>query len=115
MRSYILEKLKKKVDNLETVIYSRVSEQELNKVIKETVSEIESEINAVESKLHDDQKHIFGSLNDNGGCIGCATFIYMPGMIISIILSLGINNSILLAIVHGYLSWLYVVYFIFLK
>ena len=37
-------------------------------------------------------------------------FIYIPGLVLAMILSYTVNQSILWAILHGYLSWFYVIY-----
>lgn len=38
------------------------------------------------------------------------TFIYLPGLSLSMIVSYSINESIGWAIAHGYLSWVYIFY-----
>lgn len=37
------------------------------------------------------------------------------GVVIAVALSWGANHSILWAIVHGFLSWIYVVYYVIFK
>ncbi len=62
-------------------------------------SELETKINAIENTIFWDH------FADH-----CFCWIYNPGMILAMIISWNKNHSILWAILHGILSWLYVVY-----
>ena len=48
---------------------------------------------------------------DDGCLAGCLTILYAPGMTLAMIISWELNHSILWAIIHGYLSWGYIVYY----
>jgi hypothetical protein len=37
------------------------------------------------------------------------------GSILAIVISFNVNHSILWAIIHGFLGWLYVIYYVLLK
>jgi branched-subunit amino acid transport protein len=52
-------------------------------------------------------------MSDGGGdgC-GCASVPYLLGSILAVVLSWDANRAVLWAIIHGILSWLYVIYYV---
>lgn len=72
------------------------------------IEDLESRIEELESN----QQDIANSIPSNKYS-GCATIIYIPGLVLAMILSYTANQSILWAILHGYSSWLYVIYKLF--
>ena len=50
-------------------------------------------------------------MSDEGCATGCLTALYTPGMVLAMIISWGLNHSILWALLHGWCSWLYVAYY----
>ena len=46
------------------------------------------------------------------GCAGCLTAPYALGSTLAVVLSWGANHALGWAIIHGMLSWLYVVYYV---
>jgi len=63
------------------------------------------DVEDLESRIEDLENSQGGS-NDHSGAI----LIYIPGLVLAMILSYTVNQSILWAILHGYLSWFYVIY-----
>lgn len=59
--------------------------------------------------LEDDDEEDDSS--SSGGEAGCAVVLYTPGMILAMIISWEMYHSIFWAIIHGYCSWAYVIYY----
>lgn len=54
------------------------------------------------------------SSSDAGGCCCCGgCVVFIMGMPAAAILSWNVNGSVLWAIIHGMLNWLYVIYYFF--
>lgn len=49
--------------------------------------------------------------NGGKGC-GCGVGSFGFGTIIAMILSWSVNHSIIWALVHGFFSWLYIIYYV---
>lgn len=47
--------------------------------------------------------------NTNGGCCGCGSGVGL-GTILAVCMSWTTNHSIIWALIHGFLSWIYVFY-----
>lgn len=52
-------------------------------------------------------------MDDSSGCGCLMTVLWLPGMILATIISWEMHHSIFLAIVHCWLSWLYIGYLFF--
>ncbi len=65
----------------------------------------------LESRVSDLEERV-GNAQSNSGA-GCVVAIYSLGASLSVVLSWHANHSVLWAILHGLLSWLYVIYFVF--
>jgi hypothetical protein len=65
------------------------------------------DVEDLESRIEDleNDQNVGGGTNYSG-----AIMIYIPGLVLAMILSYATNHSILWAILHGYLSWVYVIY-----
>lgn len=48
----------------------------------------------------------------NDGCAGCLAAPYALGSTLAVVLSWEANHALAWAIIHGMLSWLYVVYYV---
>lgn len=70
---------------------------------EDRIDHLEERIEQLESDQH--------NLADNS--VGCFSLIYGMGMSLAMILSWSRNGSIAWCIVHGLLSWGYVIYFAF--
>jgi len=46
------------------------------------------------------------------GCLGCLAAPYGLGSALGVVLSWDANHALLWAIFHGFLSWLYVIYYV---
>jgi hypothetical protein len=65
------------------------------------------ELEDLESRIEDLENNQDQS---SGGDYSGAILIYIPGLVLAMILSYTVNHSILWAILHGYLSWFYIIY-----
>jgi hypothetical protein len=50
--------------------------------------------------------------DDNSGCAGCLAAPYGLGSTLAVVLSWDANHALLWAILHGLLSWFYVIYYV---
>jgi hypothetical protein len=76
---------------------------------------LEQRIEKIEYDLKDGGQYIGEQLGKNAIIASNKVsfsfiLIYVPGLVLAMILSWSVNSSIILAILHGYLSWLYVIY-----
>ena len=47
---------------------------------------------------------------DNGAGCGCGSAVYSLGATLAVVISWEANHAVLWAVLHGCLSWLYVIY-----
>lgn len=83
-----------------------MSEEDFYSFDKESTNleDLESRIEALE----DGQ-----SSSNDSNYNNCVVLMYFPGLVLAMILSYTVNQSILWAIIHGFLSWGYVIYRLF--
>jgi len=51
-------------------------------------------------------------MSDGGGDSGCLSVPYLLGSMLAVALSWEANHAVLWAILHGLLSWFYVIYYV---
>lgn len=68
------------------------------------IEDLESRIEALESNENQGRNNYYNS---------CSALLYIPGLVLAMILSYDANQSILWTILHGFLSWGYVIYRVF--
>ena len=50
------------------------------------------------------------------GCAsGCLTLFYTPGLVLAMIISWDLNHSVLWAVLHGWASWGYIIYWAYFR
>lgn len=84
---------------------------------EQEIQRLERRIDDVESDLNDGAKYIgqqigYAHLISSRKVGYSVALFYLPGVTLSMILSWSVNVSIFWTIIHGYLSWIYVTYFI---
>jgi len=71
---------------------------------------LSSDIEDLENRIEElENTQLYNRGRDYSGAI----LFYIPGLVLAMILSYTANQSILWAILHGYCSWFYVIYFSF--
>lgn len=70
--------------------------------LESRIEELEGRIEELESEKSEKQ----GSESDSG----CLAFPYSVGAALAVVISWETNHSVLLGLLHGLLSWIYVVY-----
>ena len=74
---------------------------------------LEDKLEELEEKLKEleENDRNRSELNENIFVLGFfVSLVYLPGLVLSMILSYTSNHSIWWAILHGYFSWLYIIY-----
>ena len=96
-------------ENYDDEYYDDIDEESLR------INELEKRTHKIEDDLSD-AGHMIGRTiletheqSRNSMLLTC--LIYLPGLVMSLVLSWSINHSIILAVSHGYLSWGYVIYY----
>lgn len=77
------------------------------------LDEIKTQIEELESKVEELESNR-GSSN-SGRNEGCGAVVYAVGSALAVVLSWSRNASIMWGILHGFLGWLYVIYFAFTR
>ena len=70
----------------------------------------DSDYDDLESRVTELEAQIEGRSSDDG-----ASIVYMSGMALAMVLSWSRNASILWCMLHGAVSWVYVIYFAFTR
>lgn len=86
-------------------------DDELDFDADESVSNLESRVEELELKIEEletesQQQRKQGSDSDSG----CLAFPYSVGAALAVVISWETNHSVLLGLLHGLLSWVYVIY-----
>ncbi|MFZ2309946.1 MAG: hypothetical protein WAW11_00180 [Patescibacteria group bacterium] len=66
------------------------------------------DIEDLASRIDDLENNQIQTSNNNYN--NCMSLLYIPGLVLAMILSYDFNRSIFWAILHGCLSWVYVIY-----